>query len=1366
MPEIQTPPPLRAFWRDEDPKTPEHDDTAPVRSNPWTESRESAFAELAHLAGGDGHAVELLASFESPGVLNLRGVRAQDIEAWPPRLLELLDAFACSQGASGIESLQLAISAHEAQDCGVADNPFCRRLAPLLHLDALTIALQPPPDPPGHSPLTLLNLCALTAVTRFCIEPVPLLAVHMVEGAQCTATRALRAEEEGLCFVQPIGANGVGGRCVPLAPDTALVQAGPAEDVLEQGFAATTLPGHGQAREPEAVAPPSGRAPTEVEKACCAVISWMDREMAVVGAAQDEPGGDGRMRPTVTASALSRWDAISRSRPTAICHFQQFYNALRARCGDPVQPAGQVTKVFAFQFGGYPFAMRATLSPGREAGAGSTLETTVFNGATGKLVNLRPPDAKFNACWLPLDLRDAWRGAASALALSTDCDVVLWEVGAQGGQTSCDHIRALAPAKDSRETAEAELAVSCAAVRAGLKSREAAPEAFTRHMQIAGPAVVAMAYHTALAQGRLADAEALMNACQADRLPLQLLFRLLEGRGVRHAQGATAIESGAIDAMLAGRAGVAPAYFRRLQAIDDVTGEATHRMIAFSQGVPVLHRLCAGTDVPAHAPALRYAQQQCVHDATVALVGGGSQEDVECGGKAYQCAPIHRGKSPAQTALDNGNPGAAAAMLCGVLESRKSVPVRRFIAIAKIPVREILQALRAHPLDAMWDRRLRALIKKCGGLDMLCSPEIDDAAIARRWSGHRPVAFTGAATFGVGAAILFDRMAAGGGSSYAVVDMTDDPKVIDMTLSRSGDSYVVDLHDHAHLRRLRVTCANRRQLMLQDFGKLIGQEARTLAMMRGHFAPEPGAAEGRPARDVPECLTMDRRQDFIFAGQAAVFGDNEFITSVWGRPLDGNPHSPQDLLESITNALDRAMWSGQTATAGLCLRTVLDAPPQRWSAQQKLNVLSGNVVSVGGVSAAGNSIGEAIVLGHSGTVKEVARIVAGAKAQLGPERAEFLHLRRLLDSDGRPAGMSFIHALCASNDEDVDKPQFEDQFETDARIAARDEALCAYLGAIVASPALTLGNKDLICGARVGEVSAMMAALANDHPCTAAAIACAVLEQGIVVKGRDEAVVLMRRFKVEVGDIEAALEGDLSPHADSWLKRLRSAAALHPELVPAEAVPVEEIPAEVVAARGAGQDPVAIAVVEEVAPRLAARPLHALDNAVASVAVAHAPVSRVRAVLEHKAVVKAQHWLHAQVVFAWMKELVAARKAGRPGVLKHFEDSYDTEGRAFFVPRFGYPHLHINGTMIELRNGNGGGTKLIHKSGLVKLDTLEGFLEEDNMRPGTLHPDVRTVLEFIKAKALGLEFLPVADAGAATVASIGERAKGARKSRR
>ena len=118
------------------------------------------------------------------------------------------------------------------------------------------------------------------------------------------------------------------------------------------------------------------------------------------------------MRPTVTASALSRWDAISRSRPTAICHFQQFYNALRARCGDPVQPAGQVTKVFAFQFGGYPFAMRATLSPGREAGAVGTLETTVFNGATSKLVNLRPPDANFNACWLPLDLRDAWRGAA------------------------------------------------------------------------------------------------------------------------------------------------------------------------------------------------------------------------------------------------------------------------------------------------------------------------------------------------------------------------------------------------------------------------------------------------------------------------------------------------------------------------------------------------------------------------------------------------------------------------------------------------------------------------------------------------------------------------------------------------------------------------------------------------------------------------------------------------------------------------------------------------------------------------------------------------------------------------------------------
>ena len=52
-----------------------------------------------------------------------------------------------------------------------------------------------------------------------------------------------------------------------------------------------------------------------------------------------------------------------------------------------------------------PVTNNATLSPGREAGAGSTLETTVFNGATGKLVNLRPPDARFNACWLPLDLR-------------------------------------------------------------------------------------------------------------------------------------------------------------------------------------------------------------------------------------------------------------------------------------------------------------------------------------------------------------------------------------------------------------------------------------------------------------------------------------------------------------------------------------------------------------------------------------------------------------------------------------------------------------------------------------------------------------------------------------------------------------------------------------------------------------------------------------------------------------------------------------------------------------------------------------------------------------------------------------------------
>lgn len=384
-----------------------------------------------------------------------------------------------------------------------------------------------------------------------------------------------------------------------------------------------------------------------------------------------------------------------------------------------------------------------------------------------------------------------------------------------------------------------------------------------------------------------------------------------------------------------------------------------------------------------------------------------------------------------------------------------------------------------------------------------------------------------------------------------------------------------------------------------------------------------------------------------------------------------------------------------------------------------------------------------------------------------------------VDDHGNPVGMPMLHAICSGQEALESAPQLRQR---------QHDAVNAFAAEFLKAGAFTLVQKDRLCNARISGVSAMRAGLANQNPCAAAAIACAIFEHATP----DECAELMGRSGVTADEIEWALEdiANVDPEARTWQGRLQRAklanlagtketppaprepqalsaevrvhlpqdAALVHSLIPGTLIGLAradqqandllrnsglrvvraDLPGEVVCAtrqtlreefEAAG---LAFPLRGHRMPNDSARhpgeELYRLPtDIVVSLGTADRSVvaaARAGRVATGPNVPPAAGRVVRAPSAAWTRAWVQ-RAAAPGGAVGQSVSARGAGGRQFYVPGVGYPHLHIGGDFVRWSNGNGGGRYVIDHGGRVHMDTIADLLRE------TADPDTRAVLQAI-----------------------------------
>jgi hypothetical protein len=124
----------------------------------------------------------------------------------------------------------------------------------------------------------------------------------------------------------------------------------------------------------------------------------------------------------------------------------------------------------------------------------------------------------------------------------------------------------------------------------------------------------------------------------------------------------------------------------------------------------VLHRLAAARGFYAPDPQLRVKQHDTIYRyLRTSLELRSVDEKV----KRLLCASKDDVTTAARAALDGGNPGAAAAMLCAIIDASEDESTAETLCESLgVGDTEIIEALRLHPEDSAWEQRIHDSLGK------------------------------------------------------------------------------------------------------------------------------------------------------------------------------------------------------------------------------------------------------------------------------------------------------------------------------------------------------------------------------------------------------------------------------------------------------------------------------------------------------------------------------------------------------------------------------------------------------------------------------------------------------------------------------